>query len=178
MCIGSSGGASYQMPKKDDGTFAFEVGVAPIPQADANNKKVISQGPSLCILKGANTTDQQVMASWLFVKFLCTNVEFQAEFSMASGYMPVLKSVTENEQYANWLNSANGYENLVATCVKVGIEGRDNYFVSPAFNGSSAARTQVGALLIKCISTETNDVDALINKAFADALDECEFQGG
>ena len=178
MCIGSSGGASYQMPKKDDGTFAFEVGVAPIPQADASNKKVISQGPSLCILKGANTTDQQIMASWLFVKFLCTDVNFQAEFSMASGYMPVLKSVTENEVYAGWLNSANGYENLVATCVKVGIEGRDNYFVSPAFNGSSTARTQVGALLIKCISAEATDVDALINKAFIDALDECEFQGG
>jgi hypothetical protein len=97
---------------------------------------------------------------------------------MASGYMPVLKSVTENEVYAGWLNSANGYENLVATCVKVGIEGRDNYFVSPAFNGSSTARTQVGALLIKCISAEATDVDALINKAFIDALDECEFQGG
>ena len=178
MCIGSSAGASYQMPKKDDGTFAFEVGVAPIPQADAENKKVISQGPSLCILKGADTTDQEIMASWLFVKYLCTTLEFQAEISMTSGYMPVLKSVTENDAYAAWLETANGYENLVGTCVKVGIEGRDNYFVSPAFNGSSTARVQVGYLLIECISAETDDVDALINTSFADALDECEFQGG
>ena len=180
MCVGSSGGASYQMSNNDtaDGSFAFEVGVAPIPQYNKNNKKVISQGPSLCILKGKVTTDQQVMASWLFVKFLCTNVDFQAEFSMASGYMPVLKSVTENEAYAAWLEKGNGYEYLVAKCVQVGIDGRDNYFVSPAFNGSSTARTQVGALLLKCLSGEIpsgGSVDTLINQAFQDAMDECEY---
>ncbi len=180
MCVGSSGGASYQMSNNDtaDGSFAFEVGVAPIPQYDANNRKTISQGPSLCILKGKDTTDQQVMASWLFVKFLCTNVDFQAEFSMASGYMPVLKSVTSNEAYAAWLDKGNGYEYLVAKCVKVGIDGRDDYFVSPAFNGSSTARSQVGSLLLKCLSGEATDeasVNDLINKAFKDALAECEY---
>lgn len=177
MCVGSSGGASYQMSNNDttDGTYAFEVGVAAIPQYNQENRKVISQGPSLCILKGANTTDQQVMASWLFVKFLCTNIEFQAEFSMASGYMPVIKSVTENENYAAWLAKGNGYEYLVAKCVQVGIDGRDDYFVSPAFNGSSKAREQAGALLLKCLSTETSDVDKLIDDAFQEALDECEY---
>ncbi len=180
MCVGSSGGASYQMSNNDtdDGSFAFEVGVAPIPQYDANNRRTISQGPSLCILKGKDTTDQQIMASWLFVKFLCTNVDFQAEFSMASGYMPVLKSVTNNEIYAAWLAKGNGYEYLVAKCVQVGIDGRDDYFVSPAFNGSSTARTQVGALLLKCLSGEAADaaaVDKLINDAFQEAIDECEY---
>ena len=180
MCVGSSGGASYQMSNNDtpDGTFAFEVGVAPIPQANKDHKRTISQGPSLCILKGKNTTDLQVYASWLFVKFLCTNVDFQAEFSMASGYMPVLKSVTDNENYAAWLARGNGYEYLVAKCVQVGIDGRDDYFVSPAFNGSSTAREQVGALMLKCLSTDAaNDaaVDALIEQAFKDALEECKY---
>ncbi len=180
MCVGSSGGASYQMSNNDttDGSFAFEVGVAPIPQYDESNRKVISQGPSLCILKGAKTTDQQVLASWLFTKFLCTNVDFQAEFSMASGYMPVLKSVTENQVYADWLAKGNGYEYLVAKCVQVGIDGRDDYFVSPAFNGSSTARTEAGALLLKCLSGEASGdegVDALIDAAFKEAIDECEY---
>ncbi len=180
MCIGSSGGASYQMSNNDtaDGSFAFEVGVASVPQYSQDNRKVISQGPSLCILQGANTTDQQVLASWLFVKFLCTNIDFQAEFSMASGYMPVIKSVTENENYAAWLAKGNGKEYLVAKCVQVGIDGRDDYFVSPAFNGSSTARTQVGALLLKCLSGEAADdaaVDKLINDAFKEAIDECEY---
>ncbi len=180
MCVGSSGGASYQMSNNDttDGTYAFEVGVATIPQYNQEHRRVISQGPSLCILKGANTTDQQVLASWLFVKFLCTNIEFQAEFSMASGYMPVIKSVTENANYKAWLEKGNGYEYLVAKCVQVGIDGRDDYFVSPAFNGSSKAREQAGALLLKCLSGDAADdaaVDKLINDAFQEALDECEY---
>ena len=180
MCVGSSGGASYQMSNNDttDGSYAFEVGVASIPQYSQENRKVISQGPSLCILKGGKTTDQQILASWLFVKFLCTNVEFQAEFSMTSGYMPVLKSVTKNENYAAWLAKGNGYEYLVAKCVQVGIDGRDDYFVSPAFNGSSKAREQAGALLLKCLSADAAD-DAALNKliddAFNEALQECEY---
>ena len=177
MCVGSSGGASYQMSNNDttDGSFAFEVGVAPIPQYNQNNRKVISQGPSLCILRGSKTTDQQILASWLFVKFLCTSIDFQAEFSMASGYMPVIKSVTKNENYAAWLAKGNGKEYLVAKCVQVGIDGRDDYFVSPAFNGSSKAREQAGALLLKCLSTDTQDVDKLIDDAFQEALNECEY---
>lgn len=180
MCVGSSGGASYQMSNNDtaDGNFAFEVGVAPIPQYSEENRKVISQGPSLCILKGANTSDQQVLASWLFVKFLTTNIDFQAEFSMASGYMPVIKSAKENENYAAWLAKANGKEYLVAKCVQVGLDNEKDYFVSDAFNGSSTAREQVGALMLKCLSGEAADdsaVDKLIDDAFQDALDECEY---
>ncbi len=174
MCIGSSGGAGYQIPDNK----AFEVGVAPIPQVSSSNKKVISQGPSLCILKGGKTTEQEVYASWLFVKYLTTNMGFQTEFSSTSGYMPVIESAQTNEIYAGWLNNANGYEYLTALVVKVGLEQADSYFTSPAFNGSSVARTQVGALLAKCISEKTSDVDSLINKAFEDAYDECVFLGG
>jgi hypothetical protein len=97
---------------------------------------------------------------------------------MASGYMPVLKSVVDNKNYSTWLNKGNGYEYLVAKCVQVGIDGRDDYFVSPAFNGSSTARTQVGALLLKCLSGEAADdaaVDALINSSFEEAINECEY---
>ncbi len=180
MCIGSSGGTRHQTPKADDGSQAFEVGIAPIPQVSADNKKAISQGPSVCILKGNGTTDQQIMASWLFVKFLCTDVAFQAEFSMDSGYMPVLKSVVENPTYAAWLEQANGFEYMNALAVKVGIEERDTYFVSDAFVGSSVARKEVGAMLNKIISSplEGSTVDSLVNKAFQDALDECIYQGG
>ena len=174
MCIGSSGGASYQIPEGG----AFEVGVAPIPQVDASNPKVISQGPSLCILRGGKTSEQQIAASWLFVKYLTTNMAFQTEFSSTSGYMPVLKSAQDNEAYAGWLGKANGYEFLTALVVKVGLEEADTYFTSPAFNGSTVAREQVGALLAKCMSEQTSDVDSLINGAFEDAYDECVFLGG
>ena len=174
ISIGSSAGATHQRPDMVDGAYPFDVGIATIPQLSADNKKVISQGPSLCIFQKSNP--QEVIASWLFVKFLTTNVAFQAEFGMASGYVPVLKSVGENEAYAEYLKSADGGAYISALAAKVCLEQQDAYYTSPAFNGSSTARDQVGALMSKCL-TLTSDVDAQIAKAFQDAIDECEYNG-
>ena len=174
MSIGSSAGATYQRPAAGaDGSFPFEVGIATIPQADASNPKVISQGPSVCIFKKSNP--QEVIASWLFVKYLTTSVDFQAEFAMASGYVPVLKSVSENEGYAAFISKADGGNYVAALSAKVCLEQADAYYTSPAFNGSSAAREQVGALLTKCLTMTGADLDAQIKAAFADAVEECEY---
>ena len=173
MSIGSSAGATHQRPEKVDGKYPFEVGIAPIPQMNENNPKVISQGPSLCIFQKANP--QEVLASWLFVKFLTTSVEFQAEFSMASGYVPVLKSVLNNTSYKNFLASANGGDKVAALSAKVCMEQEHYYYTSPAFTGSSKARDEVGLLLTKILSNKEARVNAMINKAFADAVNNCKF---
>ena len=177
MSIGSSAGATHQRPAKVNNEYPFEVGITTIPQVDANNKKVISHGPSLCILKNENP--QEVAASWLFVKFMTTNVAFQAEFAMASGYVPVIKSVSENEVYADFINSADGGDFIAALSAKVCLEQADYYYTSPAFNGSSTARSQVGPLMTKCFNIpDGSDVDAQIDAAFADAIAECEYSIG
>lgn len=173
MSIGSSAGATYQRPAKVDGAYPFEVGIASIPQVSQDNRKVISQGPSLVIFDKANS--QEVVASWLFVKFLTTSVDFQAAFSMDSGYVPVIKSVMDNAVYADFIANADGYDNIAALSAKACLEQEDAYYTSPAFNGSSTARDQVGALLSKCLSTATDNVDAMILQAFQDAIDECEY---
>ena len=177
MSIGSSAGATHQRPTANaDGSYPFDVGIATIPQVSETNKKVISQGPSLCIFKKANQNPQEVVASWLFVKYLTTTVEFQAEFSMASGYVPVIKSVSENETYKEFIDGANGGTNIAALSAKVCLEQEEAYYTSPAFNGSSTARDQVGALLAKCLSADDGgNVDAMIKKAFEDAIGECEY---
>ncbi len=176
MSIGSSAGATYQRPAADaNGNYPFEVGIATIPQVKADTPKVISQGPSLCIFQKDNA--QEVIASWLFVKFLTTNVEFQAEFGMASGYVPVLKSVSENEVYENFIAKADGGDYIAALSAKVCLDQQSAYYTSPAFNGSSTARSQVGALLSKCLAAEASDVDTMIAEAFQDAVDECEYNG-
>ena len=175
MSIGSSAGATHQRPTAVNGEYPFEVGITTIPQVSADNKKVISQGPSVCIFQKENP--QEVIASWLFVKFLTTNVGFQAEFSMASGYVPVLKSVANNAVYADFLASADGGDYISALSAKVCLEQQDAYYTSPAFNGSSAARDQVGTLLTKCLTAaDGGDVDAMIEDAFQDAVDECEYR--
>lgn len=175
MSIGSSAGATHQRPTKDaNGNYPFEVGISTIPQANAASPKVISQGPSVCIFNKANP--QEVVASWLFVKFMTTSVDFQAEFSMTSGYVPVLKSVADHPVYKEFVSKANGGDYISALSAKVCLSQQNAYYTSPAFNGSSTARSQVQELLARCLSATFSDEDAGIKKAFQDAIDECEYQ--
>ena len=177
MSIGSSAGATHQRPSKVDGAYPFEVGIAPIPQVNASNPKVISQGPSVCIFKKNNP--QEVVASWLFVKYLTTSVDFQAAFSLASGYVPVLKSVADHPIYKAEVEKANGYDNIAMLSAQVCLTLENAYYVSPAFNGSSAARDEVGKLIVGVFSADkTLDADAIIQKAFQDAIQECRFMAG
>ena len=181
MCIGSSAGASYQCPdlvKDENGqdVYPFEVGVALIPQANPEKPKAISQGPSLVLFKKTNAQEQA--AAWLWAKFMTTTVALQAEFSMTSGYAPVINSVEQNTVYANFLAAADGNAKLQASCVKQCLAQKDAFFVSPAFNGSSAARDAVGILLQNCFVKKdigSTSIPNFIKKQFEDAIDELEF---
>ena len=177
MSIGSSGGAQHQRPTANtDGSYPFTVGIAPIPQANPDAPAAISQGPNVTIFKKSNP--QEVVASWLFVKYLTTSVDFQAAFSVKSGYMPVLETVSENEIYKEYIaNAENGNNYITALSVKVSLEQGNAYFVSPAFNGSSAARDEVGAIITAVLPFEgdANAVKNKIDQEFQDAIDECEY---
>ena len=176
MCIGSSAGANHQIPTAVDGKAPFEVGIAPLPQLNKEDPAAISQGPSLCIFDQENK--QEVVASWLFVKFLTTNLEFQASFSKTSGYIPAIeRSVFEAaaadskaiKTYTDWLNGTDP----IARAISTALEQADAYFVSPAFNGSSKARDQVGELMKTCFTTQAEDIDAMIKQKFEEAIAEC-----
>ena len=176
MSIGSSAGATHQAPDMKNGAYPFEVGIAPIPQIDSSKPKAISQGPSVCIFQQEN--EQEVYASWLFVKFLTTDVEFQAAFSEASGYVPVNKSVNEDPDYKEFLENATGNKSgIAASSAKVCLAQANAYYVSPAFNGSSKARDEVGLLMQTCFSNyeKASDKMAMIKEKFAAAIEECEY---
>ena len=166
MSIGSTAGAGNQVPESINGKQYFEVGVAAIPQANSAKPKVISQGPSVCLFR--NEDPQKVLASWLFIKHFTTDVYFQSQFSMTSGYTPVIKSVNDNQTYANFLNS----NSVVAMSTKQCVDQADAYFVSPAFAGSADARNEVGYLLQAAMSKAKS-----IDKAFADALSSLDYKG-
>ncbi len=172
ISIGSSAGATHQCPEAlDDGSYPFQVGIAEIPQADPNNKKVISQGPSLVMLQQSDSklNDQ----AWTFIKFLLTNSEFQAEFSMASGYVPVLKSAFSLPGYEAFLEDAGTDKNgIAALSAKICMEQEEHYFTSPAFVGSSDARDQVGEMLLKYMSSKDGSETAL-RKILQDAVNRC-----
>ena len=181
MCIGSSAGASYQCPDPvtaDDGSesYPFEVGVAMPPQLDPSSPKVISQGPSICMFK---KDSQEMAASWLFMKFLTTNLGLQAEYSMSSGYAPIIKNLDQKlPKYADDLAAADGNANLQATCVKQCLAQEAGLFVSPAFWGSSAARDEVGSLIQKCLVNPLGDgqtVAQFIDANFKAALETLRY---
>ena len=179
MSIGSSAGATKQRPQPNDkGDYPFEVGIASIPQVNPEKPQVISQGPSICIFKKANP--QEVIATWLFAKYLTTSIEFQSDFSIASGYVPVLETVTEDFMYSSFLSQANGTTFIAALSAKKCMEQANAYFVSPAFKGSSVARDQVGALMQACFTADKNLTGTaamdMIKKNFKDAIEECKYQ--
>lgn len=174
MCIGSSAGAGYQCPKvlQDGKTYPFEVGVAMIPQKDTLENleaagevpQMISQGPSICLFKKQDT--QEVAAAWLFSKFLTSNVKFQAKCSMNNGYTPAIQSIKDNSTYKGFLDKADGNKYLQASAVQLTMEMKNYYFVSPAFNGSSAARDEMATLMKNCFRQEMTNVTTGIKDLF------------
>ena len=174
MSIGSTGGSSYQSPTGTDEDAGFKVGVAPIPQWNLENPKTILQGPSVCIFK---KDPYKVLASWLLVKFLTTEIRFQAQYSNASGYAPVTQSTYNSAEYQKFLSTAGDTASgLAAQTAKVCKEMADkpgSFYVSPAFMGSSQAREAVG-ILLQTVMEGT----ATMDKAFSDALQECKYAAG
>ncbi len=176
MCIGSTGGAAYQVGEMVDGKYLFEVGIAQIPQYDTNDPKVIQQGPSVCVFKKDN--DQEVAASWLFVKYFTSSPEFQALSSMKNGYTPVIKSASQLPGYQSQLqllNSMQGSDRnalIQLATAQQAVAQMDAYFTSPVFEGSSAARDEVGYMMEACISNPLGGKTAaqLIQEKFSQTI--------
>lgn len=174
LCVGSSAGASHQYPKTLE---SFEVGISALPQVNPSAPKAISQGPSLVMFKKAS--QQEVIATWLLMRFLTTDISLQAEYSMESGYCPSTKLVFENDIYNEWLDTAGGdsVPALSALSVKTCLDSSDMFFTSPAFVGSSDARDQVGSLMQAVFAAKVDDANPLskiIDEAFKFAINECK----
>ena len=161
MGIGSTGGASYQYSKN------FEADIAQIPQTPGGKPAVISQGPSICML--SKQDKQEEIAAWLFLKFLTTDVESQAAFAKASGYIPVSTAAQNSEDYKTYLAGASGTskDGIKALAAKVAVEQSDKYFTSPTFVGSSQARDEVGNIIVNVLKGTD------VQKAFNDAIQSC-----
>lgn len=185
MCIGSSAGALYQCPdsyinQNGQTVYPFEVGVAMIPQIDPANPKVVLQGPSLCMFKKSDP--QEMAATWLFMKFLTSNPELQAVFSLQSGYSPTIKDLDEKlPVYADILEMADGNANLQCTVLKQCLAQQDAMFATPAFLGSDAARDAVGLLMQSCFVGRPADgqsVADFIKGEFSRAINGLQYDYG
>ena len=64
---------------------------------------------------------------------------------------------------------------------KVALEQANAYYTSPAFNGSSTARDQVGLLMQQALpltAEKDGDVAAKIKALFEDAIYKCKYDAG
>jgi multiple sugar transport system substrate-binding protein len=156
FAIDSTAGATWMGPdgpmsaKHEANVKDMELVVRAVPQLNANDPKMISQGPSLCIFNKADT--QEVLASWLFTQFLLTN-DVQIAYSQTEGYLPVTRKALDSDVYKDYL-SRKGQDNDLYYSVKIEaaqllMNNLENTFVTPVFNGSASLRNAAGQLIEK-----------------------------
>ncbi|MBR4205393.1 MAG: extracellular solute-binding protein [Clostridia bacterium] len=126
----------------------YEIAVRPIPQADPENPKMISQGPSVCVFNKSDP--QEVLASWLFAQYLLTN-DVQIGYASSEGYIPVTKKAHQSEAYREYLERG-GEDGLEHYDVKIAatqllLSNIDRTFVTPVFNGSASLRDAAGQMI-------------------------------
>lgn len=177
MTIGSTGGAYYNTPAMVNGQYLFNFDVAPIPY----NKDLpqfataIQQGTNMSLV--ATGTDQQKLASWLFLKYLNSN-EVQLDFALRTGYQPTRSSVYTTPQYQllmsgiaqDGITLLQGEDLMRAKAAKAAAAQSEILFFDPAFVGSSAIRQGVGITFKRIIiPTEGDTVENALQYAIAEA---------
>ena len=170
--IGSTGGFKYQFA---DAT-AHNVGVAPIPQANLSNPKLISQGPDFAFLNHNN--DKRAEAVWKFFK-LFTSTKYNTAWAMTTGYSPVRYSVLETEEYADYSDweskDEHTLDRLTALNANYAASVGDYQFTSAVFKGSSEARIQVGTIFAACVAAGAG-LDGAIDGIFQTAVDNTKLK--
>ena len=191
MTLGSSAGAKYNNPEDE----SFEVGVAAYPQKDINNPQVIQQGTNVSLFKCADP--QEELAGWLFLKYLTnyesamiwvtgtpayTNIDgAEVPGTVGTSYFPIRKDVLNSDQYKEYISgkqvagdgSVEYKPSLQNLAAQVGLQQQDWFFTNVAFDGSSAARDRVGALVKGLLTEDHGDknIDDVIDEAYEYAID-------
>lgn len=176
FAIDSTAGATWMgsdaplMDIPEEARVDFEIEVMTIPQADPENPKMISQGPSVCIFNKEDP--QEVLASWLFTQYLLTN-DVQIAYSQTEGYVPVTSKAQNSDVYKDYLSRAGEdnqlYYEVKLLATELLIENTENTFVTPVFNGSASLRNAAGQLIEDVTKAERRgrDVDgAYIQSAY------------
>lgn len=145
MFIGSIAGEGYV---KKDTEGKFEYGVSARPEAIN-----LQQGTDLYMFNSASAEERT--AAFEYMKFL-TSPASQLEWAVATGYMPVVESVLESDDYTNNPDTKVAAELASAT---------KELFSLPVVENSDSAYTEIRAIMENILSNTDNDVDQLIEAA-------------
>ena len=154
----------------EDQIVEFETVVRTIPQFDTSNPVMISQGPSVCIFNKEDP--QEVLASWLFVKYLLSD-EIQTAYAKTEGYVPVTENAQNCEEYRDYLSHSgednNEHYNIKIEASEMLMANTDNTFTTPVFNGSASLRNAAGDLIedtAKAVRRKQTVDDTFLEKEF------------
>lgn len=182
ITFGSTGGARYNTPAVVNGEYVFEFGVAPMPyNAEMPEERTaIQQGTNMSITTAG--TDQEKLASWLFLKFL-TSYDVQLDFALKTGYSPVRNTVYTDPVYMQFLdgldtngNPLTGEMLMKSKAANAAALQSDFLFYDQAYVGSSDCREEVGTAFVRVIlgSLEGTTKQDIIDDAVAAAKSNAE----
>ena len=152
--IGSTGGLS----RCTNAGIELGAGYILSPAAGEGELKVISQGPSICLLEhDGPDAELRKQASWLFYKHL-TNYENGLAWALNGGYSPIRYSVMNDPAYIRAMDKENAgsvdsLNHLLATVNTVIAEEdfANALYTTPAFKGSAQARTYFGGVISQAV---------------------------
>lgn len=154
FAVDSTAGATWMgahAPLSDISESAFtefETVIRPVPQMDAENVEMISQGPSIALFSKDNP--QEVLASWLFAQYLLSN-DVQLGYSKTEGYLPVTTKTLQSPEYQEYLSLSgtddNEHYSVKIDAAKLLMNHLEDTFVTPVFNGSASLRNAAGELV-------------------------------
>ena len=128
--------------------------------------KIISQGPSICILDHDNA--ERAEGAWRFYKYFLEEKSAIWSCGTTSGYLPIRSTTYESEDYEEISSTTGKTKGSVDYCLAItyaysaGI--RNKVFTSPVFKQSAAARTQAGSAMAQALlssGTESAILDIL-----------------
>ena len=157
MCIGSTGGSSYQLSEN------FAVEVAPVPYS-GTTPKYVQQGPSVCFFD--NNNQAIATGAWLFYKML-SDPESNTSLANENDYDPIRYSCEDSEEYKAWI--ANAKFNLLHHVPEITHlpQVRDNQFFTDVFYGSAACRNEMGNLILRYVhSKNLYNIDTNFDEAY------------
>jgi len=168
MTIGSSAGASYNVPS--DGSF--EVGVTTYPQKDEKNNQVIQQGTNVSLF--IRDDKQEELAGWLFMKFL-TNYDSALLWCTETSYFPIRKDVLQSAEYQEHISGKIVDEQgqvvykptTQQLAQSVGLGQQNWFYTNVAFLGSSRARDNAQTIITNILYGGVS-----IEKAYNDAIND------
>ncbi len=142
MFIGSIAGEGYV---KKDTEGKFEYGVSACPE-----KINLQQGTDLYMFTSASPEERT--AAFEYMKFL-TSPESQLEWAVSTGYMPVVQSVLDSDEYKNNPDTKVASELSEAT---------KELFSIPVIENADSAYNEVRSIMENILSNTDKDTDKLI----------------